>query len=49
VIDNIIAYTSEEKATRLAAVQVCLPVLLQSGGISNNIILGALALVMAML
>jgi mono/diheme cytochrome c family protein len=49
-IDNIIAYTSEEKAVAPAAV----PGAAVAGdsaqsGISNNIILGALALVMAML
>jgi hypothetical protein len=47
-IDNIIAYTSEEKAVGLLLFRrVCR--CFSSGGISNNIILGALALVMAML
>lgn len=49
-IDDIIAYTSEPKAEAPAAVAgtaVAGPS--QEGGISNNIILGALALVMAML
>lgn len=49
-IDNIIAYTSEEKAVAPAAVPGA-PVAGASdqGGISNSVILGALALVMAML
>ena len=53
-IDNIIAYTSEEKATTPpagGAGAAALPTGPQEGGsgISNNIILGALALVMAIL
>ena len=50
-IDNIIAYTSEPKAT--APVVAVLPGAKgdasQEGGISNNVILGALSLVMAIL
>jgi mono/diheme cytochrome c family protein len=50
-IDNIIAYTSEPKAT--APVVAALPGAKgdasQDGGISNNVILGALSLVMAIL
>ncbi|HEY4618183.1 MAG TPA: c-type cytochrome [Flavobacterium sp.] len=50
-IDNIIAYTSEPKAEAPAAVAGGPAVggAAQEGGISNNIILGALALVMVML
>nr|WP_314896134.1 c-type cytochrome [uncultured Flavobacterium sp.] len=51
-VDNIIAYTSEPKAEApVAAGAVAAPGTAgtESGGISNNIILGALALVMAML
>lgn len=50
-IDNIIAYTSEVKAEAPAAAGVVpgAAVAGQDSGISNNVILGALALVMAML
>lgn len=51
-IDNIIAYTSEPKAEAPAAAAgtaVAGGESNQEGGISNNVILGALALVMAML
>lgn len=51
-IDNIIAYTSEPKAEApVAAGATAAPGTAgtESGGISNNVILGALALVMAML
>ncbi|TRX04193.1 cytochrome c3 family protein [Flavobacterium gawalongense] len=50
-IDNIIAYTSEPKAEAPAATgAVAAPgAAAQESGISNNVILGALALVMAML
>ncbi len=49
-IDNIIAYTSEVKAEPVAAKVESAPGASSAdGGISNNIILGALALVMMML
>lgn len=49
-IDNIIAYTSEPKAEApVAAVGGTVAGAAQEGGISNAVILGALALVMAML
>jgi mono/diheme cytochrome c family protein len=49
-IDNIIAYTSEVKAEPVAAKVESAPGTSSAdGGISNNIILGALALVMMML
>ena len=50
-IDNIIAYTSEEKAAAPAAVpgQAATAGAGTDSGVSNNIILGALALVMLML
>ncbi|MFV5700540.1 c-type cytochrome [Flavobacterium sp. XS2P12] len=51
-IDNIIAYTSEPKAEApvvAGAVAAAGTAGTESGGISNNVILGALALVMAML
>jgi mono/diheme cytochrome c family protein len=51
-IDNIIAYTSEPKAEAPAAAAgspVVDAVKASEGGISNNVILGALALVLAML
>ncbi|WP_064716304.1 c-type cytochrome, partial [Flavobacterium succinicans] len=51
-IDNIIAYTSEPKAEAPAAATSATAVdanKASDGGISNNVILGALALVMAML
>ncbi|MGL5111152.1 MAG: c-type cytochrome [Flavobacterium sp.] len=51
-IDNIIAYTSEPKAEAPAPVAGAAPVegaANQEGAISNNVILGALALVMGML
>ncbi|PWA10168.1 c-type cytochrome [Flavobacterium laiguense] len=51
-IDNIIAYTSEPKAEAPAAVVGAAPVAGaedQGTGISNNVILGALSLVMAIL
>ena len=50
-IDNIIAYTSEVKAEPAAGAPGTVPPgqKVEGGGISNNIILGALALVMAIL
>ena len=49
-IDNIIAYTSEPKAEAAVAVPSALPgAPAVESGLSNNIILGALGLVMAML
>lgn len=50
-IDNIIAYTSEVKAEPAAGTPGTVPPgqKVEGGGISNNIILGALALVMAIL
>jgi mono/diheme cytochrome c family protein len=49
-IDNIIAYTSEPKAEPVAATTTAGPPGTEAaGGVSNNIILGALALVMVML
>lgn len=51
-IDNIIAYTSEPKAEAPAAAAGAAPAsgaATTDGGISNNVILGALGLVMAML
>jgi cytochrome c2 len=52
-IDNIIAYTSEPKAAAPVAVAGATPVAgsadQDAGGISNNVILGALSLVMAIL
>lgn len=50
-IDNIIAYTSapKEEAPAAAAATGTATAQVQDGGISNNVILGALALVMAML
>ncbi|WP_418264747.1 c-type cytochrome [Flavobacterium faecale] len=48
-IDNIIAYTSEVKAEAPAAAGVTAGAVAQEGAISNNVILGALALVMAIL
>ncbi|WP_366186540.1 cytochrome c3 family protein [Flavobacterium ovatum] len=48
-IDNIIAYTSEEKAEIPAAAMASGGAATQGDGISNSVILGALALVMAML
>jgi mono/diheme cytochrome c family protein len=49
-IDNIIAYTSEPKAEPVAATTTAGPPGTEAaGGVSNNIILGALALVMIML
>ena len=50
-IDNIIAYTSEPKAEPVAATTTAGPPGTQAstGGISNEVILGALALVMLML
>ncbi|MFV8341786.1 c-type cytochrome [Flavobacterium sp. XS2P39] len=51
-IDNIIAYTSEPKAeapVAAGAATAAGTAGTESGGISNNVILGALALVMAML
>ena len=48
-IDNIIAYTSEPKAEVTIAPVPTGGVQSQEGGISNNIILGALSLVMLML
>lgn len=49
-IDNIIAYTSEPKAEAAVAVPGALPGAPQvESGLSNNVILGALGLVMAML
>ena len=51
-IDNIIAYTSEPKAVAVAAVPGSAPVAGtadEGTGISNNVILGALSLVMIML
>ncbi|PIF32784.1 quinol:cytochrome c oxidoreductase pentaheme cytochrome subunit [Flavobacterium sp. 9] len=50
-IDNIIAYTSEVKAEPAAGTPGTVPPgeKVEGGGISNNVILGALALVMAIL
>ncbi|HEU4790293.1 MAG TPA: c-type cytochrome [Flavobacterium sp.] len=52
-IDNIIAYTSEPKAAAPAAAgasaSAAVPGTVQEEGISNNVILGALSLVMAIL
>jgi mono/diheme cytochrome c family protein len=50
-IDNIIAYTSEPKAEPVAATALAAPpgTPASAGGISNEIVLGALALVMLML
>jgi cytochrome c2 len=52
-IDNIIAYTSEPKAAAPAAVSGAAPgtggAAVEDGGISNNVILGALSLVMVIL
>jgi cytochrome c2 len=50
-IDNIIAYTSEPKAAAPAATgtSAAVPGTVQEEGISNNVILGALSLVMAIL
>ena len=50
-IDNIIAYTSEPKAEPVAATALAGPpgTPASSGGISNEVVLGALALVMLML
>jgi cytochrome c553 len=51
-IDNIIAYTSEPKAAAPVAVagtSAAVPGTVQDGGISNNVILGALSLVMLIL
>ncbi|MDX6183518.1 c-type cytochrome [Flavobacterium sp. Fl-77] len=49
-IDNIIAYTSEVKAEPVAMSPASPPnTKVEGGGVSNNIILGALALVMAIL
>ncbi len=50
-IDNIIAYTSEVKAEPAAVTGAASPpgTNVEGGGVSNNIILGALALVMAIL
>ena len=50
-IDNILAYTSEPKAEapKAAAATEAVPGAASEGGISNNIILGALALVMVIL
>ncbi|OOG74567.1 c-type cytochrome [Flavobacterium sp. A45] len=51
-IDNIIAYTSEPKAeapTAAAGATAGVPGTVQDDGISNNVILGALSLVMAIL
>ena len=50
-IDNIIAYTSEVKAEPAAVTGAASPpgTNVEGGGVSNNIILGALALVMAVL
>ncbi|HKO75780.1 MAG TPA: c-type cytochrome, partial [Flavobacterium sp.] len=51
-IDNIIAYTSEPKAAApvaAAGASAAVPGTVQEEGISNNVILGALSLVMAIL
>ncbi len=48
-IDNIIAYTSEVKEEAPVAAGAVPGAAVQEDGISNNVILGALALVMAML
>ncbi|WP_445452997.1 c-type cytochrome [Flavobacterium sp. 25HG05S-40] len=48
-IDNIIAYTSEPKAEPVKTAEVLPDGKNEAGGISNNVILGALSLVMLML